>query len=164
LLGTDTDAYGGSFVNANNLTVDALNAIFQGAVTYRVADVKSTLNPNGSGTVNAKTIADTFSDVVDQLSIDKVDTVAELAAIGAVLNKLFAMAADATATGTNLNAQQTPSVNNAELALLGLTNSTLTDSELKYFQSSVVYSANNGADINSFAELQALLTAAVVNA
>jgi hypothetical protein len=55
-------------------------------------------------------------------------------------------------------------VNNAELALLGLTNSTLTDSELKYFQSSVVYSANNGADINSFAELQALLTAAVVNA
>jgi hypothetical protein len=164
LLGTDTDAYGGDLANANNLTVDALNAIFQGAVTYRVADVKSTLNPNGSGTVNAKTIADTFSDVVDQLSIDKVDTVAELAAIGAVLNKLFAMAADATATGTNLNAQQTPSVNNAELALLGLTNSTLTDSELKYFQSSVVYSANNGADINSFAELQALLTAAVVNA
>ncbi len=166
---TDTGTDGTHLNNTNNLTADDFNAIFQGAVTYRITDLTNSIA--SSGTVKAKTIADTFSDIVDQLPRSSVDSVTELAEIGGVLNKLFLMASDGSATPTVAIASQQQGLTKAELGLLGLkvdgntaSGSNITDAEFKGFCDSIILATpTNGSNINSFAELQTLLNQAVAN-
>ena len=141
------------------------------AATLSATDFNSILGQSSVtsiSTVTADTFAGALNNIIDSLGYNSLDSTAELENLGAIMGKVFTMAANTKASGSALVPADYVGLSRTDLGLLGLkventlpSNTNLTDAEFTSFNNLVIYSADNGTGVNTLYLLQTLLNNAV---
>lgn len=161
-----------NLVLAYNKILDSADGVGTAAVATAVdadyANIGVTIRtPSG---ITAGKAALLLNDCISGLSTTNVDTVAELQSLEGVIFKIMTMAMNTKTSGAV--SSDYAGLSRSDLGLLGLkgassalaSDASVTDAEMVYFSDSVVYSANTGADVDTFVKLQSLVNTAIINA
>jgi hypothetical protein len=154
---TTVDAYGKILIEANGALADATPASNPTANDFSAIGASIGLASGGiaNGSDLASSALALLGNAIGGLNATSVDTVSEINALGAVIDKVMDLARLSTGNAIPLGA-----LNMADLALLGV-NTSLADTpaEVNSILQAIINSADTGSAVNTILALQALVNA-----